>query len=392
MTSLKPNSEAELVDMVQDALARTTPLDVIGTATKKGLGRPMQTAATLDLSGFSEVTLYEPEELVITAGAGARLDDIRKLLDDKGQEFAFEPPDLSRLLGTQHSGTLGGMLACNLSGPRRLKAGAARDHILGIAGVSGRGEAFKGGGRVVKNVTGYDIPKLMASSYGTLAALTTVTFKALPKAESEETLVLEGLSDEAAVAAMSLAMQSSCEVSGAAHLPAALADGTPKTFLRLEGVSPSIAYRRDKLAKFVSAPASHLLGPDASRAQWIALRDVHPLSAPADRCIWRLSVPPMEGARIVAALAPRIEMDWFYDWAGGLVWLAVPPDADASAETIRAAVTSGHATLIRADEGLRGRTQVFHPQKPALAALASRVKASFDPLGIFNPGRMQTSG
>lgn len=388
MTSLKPKSEAELVDMVQDALAEKLPLDLIGTGTKKGLGRPMQTAATLDLSGFSQVQLYEPEELVITAGAGARLDDIRTLLDSKGQEFAFEPPDLSKLLGADHAGTLGGMLACNLSGPRRLKAGAARDHILGVAGVSGRGEAFKGGGRVVKNVTGYDIPKLMASSYGTLAALTTVTFKALPKAESEETLVLEGLSDADAVATMSLAMQSSCEVSGAAHLPAALADGIPKTFLRLEGVPPSITYRRDKLAKLVTAPATHLLAPDASRAQWSALRDVHPFGAPNDRCIWRLSVPPAEGARLVAELAQRVEMSWFYDWAGGLVWLAVPAAEDAAAASIRAAVTSGHATLIRGGEAVRGRIAVFQPQAPALAALARRVKASFDPIGIFNPGRM----
>ncbi|MFZ5675451.1 MAG: FAD-binding protein [Pseudomonadota bacterium] len=389
MTILKPNSEVELVDMVQDALARRTPLDLVGTATKRSLGRPMQTAATLDLSGFSEVALYEPEELVITAGAGARLDDVRNLLDDKGQEFAFEPPDLSRLLGAPHAGTLGGMLACNLAGPRRLKAGAARDHILGVAGVSGRGEAFKAGGRVVKNVTGYDLPKLMASSYGTLAALTTVTFKALPKAESEETLVLEGLADEDAVTAMSLAMQSSCEVSGAAHLPAALADGTSKTFLRLEGVPPSIAYRRDKLAKLLSAPASHLLATEASRAQWIALRDVHPLAAPGGRCVWRLSVPPVEGARVVATLKQRIEMSWFYDWGGGLVWLAVPPDKDASAAAIRAALPSGHATLIRADDSLRGRIAVFQPQAPALAALARRVKASFDPVGIFNPGRME---
>lgn len=389
MTSLKPATEAELVDMVQDALAQRTPLDLTGTGTKKGIGRPMQTAATLDLSGFSEITLYEPEELVITAGAGARLDDVRKLLDDKGQEFAFEPPDLSRLLGASHSGTLGGMLACNLCGPRRLKAGAARDHILGVAGVSGRGEAFKAGGRVVKNVTGYDLPKLMASSYGTLAALTTVTFKALPKAESEETLVLEGLSDEDAVAAMSLAMQSSCEVSGAAHLPAALADGASKTYLRLEGVPPSIAYRRDKLARLLTAPASHLLATEASRAQWAALRDVHPLATPDGRCVWRLSVAPTEGAKLVAALKPRIDLRWFYDWAGGLVWLAVLPENGASADVIRAALPSGHATLIRADESLRGQVPVFQPQAPALAALARRVKSSFDPVGIFNPGRMQ---
>jgi len=389
VTSLKPNSEAELVDIVQDALALKSPLDLIGTGTKRGVGRPMQTAATLDLSGFSEITLYEPEELVITAGAGARLDDIRKLLDEKGQEFAFEPPDLSKLLGAPHAGTLGGLLACNLSGPRRLKAGGARDHILGVAGVSGRGEAFKAGGRVVKNVTGYDIPKLMASSYGTLAALTTLTFKALPKAESEETLVLEGLSDQDAINAMSLAMQSSCEVSGAAHLPAAIADGTPKTFLRLEGVPPSIAYRRDKLARLVSAPASHLLAPELSRAQWIALRDVHPFNDAGDRCIWRLSVPPSDGARLVTALAQSIDMSWFYDWAGGLIWLAVPADTDACVEAIRAALPSGHATLIRAGEAMRGRIPVFQPQAPALAALARRVKASFDPMGILNPGRLQ---
>lgn len=392
MTTLKPSSEAELVDLVQDALAQKAPLDLIGTGTKRSLGRPMQTAATLDLSGFSQITLYEPEELVITAGAGARLDDIRRLLDDKGQEFAFEPPDLSKLLGAPHSGTLGGLLACNLSGPRRLKAGAARDHILGVAGVSGRGEAFKAGGRVVKNVTGYDIPKLMASSYGTLAALTSVTFKALPKAESEETLVLEGLGDGDAVAAMSLAMQSSCEVSGAAHLPAALADGVAKTFLRLEGVPPSIAYRRDKLMQLLMAPATNLLAAEPSRAQWIALRDVHPFCGGDDRCVWRLSVPPAEGARIVAALAERLDMSWFYDWAGGLIWLAVPATADASAGIVRAALGSGHATLIRAGEAVRASVPVFQPQTPALAALARRVKASFDPMGILNPGRMQATG
>ena len=233
MASFKPETEASLVDVVQAALADRTPLELIGNGTKAALGRPMQTAATLDLSNFSAVSLYEPEELVITAGAGTRLDEVRKLLDDKGQEFAFEPPDLSGLLGSAHAGTLGGMLACNLSGPRRLKAGAARDHILGVAGVSGRGEAFKAGGRVVKNVTGYDLAKLMAGSFGTLAALTMVTFKTLPRAEGEETLVIEGLSDEEAIAAMSLAMQSPCEVSAAAHLPQAVAKGVAMTLLRL---------------------------------------------------------------------------------------------------------------------------------------------------------------
>jgi len=387
---LKPESQTDLVDVVQKALADRMPLDLMGTGTKAGLGRPISAADTLDLSGFSAVSLYEPEELVITAGAGALLDDLRRLLDAKGQEFAFEPPDLSKLLGSIHSGTLGGMLACNLSGPRRLKAGAARDHILGVAGVSGRGEAFKAGGRVVKNVTGYDLAKLMAGSYGTLAALTSLTFKVLPKAESEETLVLEGLSDEAAVTAMSLAMQSSCEVSGAAHLPRGLAGVVPRTFLRLEGIAPSVAYRRDKLVKLVAAGAPHHVRSNAdSHAIWTNVRDVLPLADQSDRVVWRLSVPPADGARIVATLAHELDLRWFYDWAGGLIWLDLPPSQDASAGKVRSALTSGHATLIRAADTVRTYVEVFQPQASALAALAHRVKSAFDPTGIFNPGRMQ---
>ncbi len=390
MSSLRPESETDLVAVVQDALASKTPLELIGTATKRGLGRPMQTAATLDLSGFSAVSLYEPEELVITAGPGARLAEIKELISAKGQELAFEPPDLSRLLGSDHEGTLGGMLACNLSGPRRLKAGAARDHILGVAGVSGRGETFKAGGRVVKNVTGYDVPKLMAGSFGTLAALTSVTFKVLPKAESEETLVIEGLSDADAIAAMSLAMQSACEVSGAAHLPGALAGGAAKTFLRLEGVPPSIAYRRDKLIGILGSKAPiHRLETAESRAQWNTLRDVHPLADGQDRSVWRLSVPPAEGARITASLALEFEARWFYDWAGGLIWIDLPLSTDAAVLAIRGAVHEGHATLIRGPKTMRGAVPVLQPQPPALAALSRRVKAAFDPMGIFNPGRMQ---
>jgi glycolate oxidase FAD binding subunit len=389
LASFRPETEADLIDVVQEALAGTTPLELIGTGTKRGLGRPMQTAATLDLSGFSAVSLYEPEELVITAGAGARLDEIRTLISEHGQELAFEPPDLSRLLGSEHAGTLGGMLACNLSGPRRLKAGAARDHILSVAGVSGRGEAFKAGGRVVKNVTGYDLPKLMAGSFGTLAALTTLTFKVLPKAESEETLILEGLSDDDALAAMSRAMQSSCEVSGAAHLPGALAGGTAKTLLRLEGIPPSIAYRRDKLIAIMAGKAHRVLGSEASRAQWIAIRDVHPFAEGGDRCVWRLSVPASEGARVTAAFALKLEARWFYDWAGGLIWIEVPPKADAAASAIRAAIRQGHATLVRGPKPVRAAVRVLEPQADALAALSRRVKAAFDPMGIFNPGRMQ---
>jgi glycolate oxidase FAD binding subunit len=231
----------------------------------------------------------------------------------------------------------------------------------------------------------------MTGSFGTLAALTSITFKVLPRAEVEETLVLEGLSDAEAIAAMGLAMQSSCEVSAAAHLPGALAQGGAKTFLRLEGVSPSVAYRRDKLLGLVtSGKPHHLLGDDESRAAWIAIRDVHPLADHAERCLWRLSVPPADGARTVAAIASAHDMRWFYDWAGGLVWLDLPPSADASASLIRAAINEGHATLFRAGEAVRASVPVFQPQPLALAALARRVKHAFDPLGILNPGRMSS--
>ena len=379
---------AELAGAVEDAKAAKTPLELIGTGTKRKLGRPMQTAATLDLSGFSDVALYEPDELVITAGAGARLDDINALLESKGQAFAFEPPDLSRLLGSSHSGTLGGMLGVNLSGPRRIKAGACRDHVLGITGVSGRGEEFKAGGRVVKNVTGYDLPRLMANSYGTLAAITSLTFKVLPRPETEETLVLEGLSDEEAIKAMSLALQSSCEVAAAAHLPANIG-GMAQTLLRLEGVAPSVAYRRDMLAKLLGAfTRQSLLSRDDSRKQWIAIRDAHPFALPSDRFVWRLSVPPSEGAAVTARIVRMVDARWFYDWQGGLIWLDVPPSQDAHAPVIRSALTQGHATLIRAPGNVRANVPVFQPQSADLAALAARVKQSFDPLGLFNPGRM----
>jgi glycolate oxidase FAD binding subunit len=231
----------------------------------------------------------------------------------------------------------------------------------------------------------------MANSYGTLAAITSLTFKVLPRPETEETLVLEGLRDGDAIKAMSLAMQSSCEVAAAAHLPANIGGGMARTLLRLEGVGPSVAYRRDMLAKLLgSLGKQNLLARDESQKQWIAIRDVHPFALPSDRMIWRLSVPPAEGASVTAAIAQKIDARWFFDWAGGLIWLDVPSAEDAHAPTIRGAVTQGHAMLIRAPDHVRANVPVLQPQSANLAALAARVKHSFDPLGLFNPGRMVT--
>ncbi|MCB1377678.1 MAG: FAD-binding protein [Alphaproteobacteria bacterium] len=376
--SLKPSSEAELAEIID---ASDAPFEVTGTATKRGLGRPVQAARTLDLSGFTAVHAYEPEELILEAGAGATRTEIEALIDGRGQQFAFEPPDLSALLGSANAGTIGGMVACNLAGPRRIKAGAARDHVLGVRGVSGQGAIFKAGARVVKNVTGYDLPKLMTGSHGTLAAMTSITLKVLPKPETEETLVLTGLDDRTAVAAMSLAMQSSCEVSGAAHIPG------EATYLRLEGIAVSVADRRDTLARRLGRPVQ-VLAAQSSAAKWQSIRDGLPLADGTERQVWRLSVTPSEAPGIVATLRSKIDLRYYFDWAGGLVWLDVPPSDDASATVIRAACPRGHATLIRASAAVRSHVEVFQPQAAALAALSARVKASFDPRHLLNPGRM----
>ena len=371
----KPATETELAQLVAEA---SQPFEIIGTGTKRGLGRPLHDLNILDLAKFSAINAYEPEELILDVGAGSKLSVIEKLISAQGQYLAFEPPDYSRLLGSKHSGTMGGLLACNLSGPRRIKMGAARDHVLGLSAVSGRGEIFKAGARVVKNVTGYDVPKLMAGSYGTLAAFTSVIFKVLPKPETEETLMVAGLDDQAAVSAMSLAMQSSAEVSGAAHIPKL------GTFLRLEGIAPSVTYRRDTLVRLLGGKIEILNNKD-SQAQWKNIRDVMPLADDSERMVWKISVTPAMAPTIIAKLKSQFEFRYYFDWAGGLIWLDV---ATEESTRIRTAIGSGHATLMRAPDQMRSTLDIFQPQEAALAALSARVKTSFDPRAIFNPGRM----
>jgi glycolate oxidase FAD binding subunit len=398
--TLKPREAKEVEDAVAWAIAEGKPLEIAGRGSKRALGRPNQSDLTLDLSGLSGVTLYEPQELVLSARAGTPIAEVEKLVADNGQELAFEPMDYSALLGVARAGgTLGGVVAANLSGPRRIKAGAARDHFLGFTAVSGRGETFKSGGRVVKNVTGYDLCKVMAGSFGTLGAMTDITIKTLPAAESEETLIVRGLDDTAAAGAMARAMGSSCDVSGAGHIPGNLARRFsslpgPKsaTAFRLEGVAPSVAHRKDMLAALLKDfGAAELLERGASKIFWQSMRDVLPFAADGpskERVIWRVSTAPSRGHELAETLSTSAEM--IYDWAGGLIWLAVLPSDDGGASAIRRAVSAigGHATLIRAPAAIRAKVDVFQPQDSGNAALSRRLKESFDPKGILNPGRM----
>jgi glycolate oxidase FAD binding subunit len=399
----KPRDVADVEDAVRRALSQSIALEVVGRGSKRAIGRPAQSDMTLDLSGLSGVTLYEPEELVLSARAGTPIAEIETLVASRHQQLAFEPMDYGPLLGGRGGeGSIGGVLACNLSGPRRIKAGAARDHFLGFFAVSGRGEVFKSGGRVVKNVTGYDLCKLMAGSWGTLAAMTDVTIKTLPRPETEATVIVQGLADNAAIKAMAAAMGSACDVSGAAHLPARLAPlflgdfGSDRavTALRLEGVEPSVAHRVRALAGIL-APFGAPAVVDAVRTQrlWRAIRDVAAFAASGiygARPVWRISVAPSQGAEIGRAIAARADGEVFYDWAGGLIWAALSQSEDAGEAILRQIMSAsgGHATLVRAPAPLRAAVPVFEQEQGALAALTARVKESFDPKGVLNRGRM----
>ena len=402
---IKPSNQAQVQEAIAWAFAEEKPLEVRGTGSKKSLGQVTADLPVLDLSDLSGVSLYEPGELVLTAAAGTPIREIQQLLSDSNQRLAFEPMDMAAVLGGEPgAGTVGGVIACNLAGPRRISAGAARDHILGVKGVTGRGETFKSGGRVVKNVTGYDMSKLMTGSWGTLGALTEITLKVLPRPEKAWTLLLLGLDASDAVRALARAAGSSHEVSGLAHMPADTAAnsavsyiknaGSAVTAIRVEGPGPSVEHRikslRHELSDFGQMEELH---SHNSVGLWQEVRDVALLSA-TDQ-LWRLSVPPSEGANVAQAIQEKIpSVRVVYDLAGGLVWLTMPSRADAGHEIVRGAVsqTSGHAMLIRASEAVRGQVPVFQPQQAPVANLSRRIKEGLDPPGVFNPGRMVKEG
>jgi len=402
--TLKPETSEQVLDAVKWAAAEKAPLKVLGRGSKEGFGRPVEAPHVLDLSGLSGIGAYEPNELFMTASAATRISEIEAALRQNNQHMAFEPSDLGVLLGgAEVTGTIGGAIACNLGGPRRINAGAARDHFLGFSAISGRGEVFKSGGTVVKNVTGFDLSKLIAGSFGTLAVMTDVTFKVLPAPEKTRTVLAFGLSDPDAMKAMAQALGSSNEVSAAAHLPEGAAAASqvdyvsaacgPVTAVRLEGPGASVAHRCKAVRTIWQEFGCELeeLHSENSRTLWREIRDVALLKdeGPGHQ-MWRLSVPPMSGAGVVENLSADLAAQVLYDWAGGLIWLAVDAGPEAGAEPVRRAVAEagGHATLVRAAADVRAQVPVFEPQTGALADLTARIKAGFDPHGILNPGRM----
>jgi glycolate oxidase FAD binding subunit len=388
---LTPQSEEAAAEAVRGTIARQVPLVIRGAGTRSGLGRPVQAGETLSLAALSGVTLHEPAEMVISARAGTPLRVVEETLATKGQMLPFEPMDHRLIYGTTGDPTLGGVVAANVSGPRRVAIGAARDHLIGVRFVNGLGEIIKSGGRVMKNVTGLDLVKLQAGAHGTLGVLTEVTFKVIPRPESSLSLVFEGLSDQRAVAAMAAGLGSPFEVSAAAHIPAEVTGTAAQTVLRLENFVASLAYRAGELTKrLVEFGRPRVMEEVASQAFWLEVRDAAMLAEPHEAALWRLSVKATDAPALVARLREAYPaLRAFYDWGGGLIWAALPATGDAGAALIRSTIAGkGHATLLRAPDAMRAGVAVFEPEAAQVAALTRRIKASFDPLRLINPGRM----
>jgi glycolate oxidase FAD binding subunit len=399
--AIRPAAEWEVTTLISDAASRNKPLEIMGAGTKRVVGRAFQAVSLISTTSIKGITLYEPAELVMSARSGTPLEEIESELAKRSQTLPFEPLDLGPVVGSAPKrGTIGGVFATNLGGSRRIATGAPRDHLIGLRAVTGKGELMKSGGRVMKNVTGYDLARGLSGSWGTLAITTEVTFKVVPMPEQTATVVLHGLTDELAVEVMTQAMGTPYEVTGAVHIPSAMAArlktaevkgaGEALTALRLENFEAFVSYRAGKLRELFAPYGSvEVLGDGVSRQFWGELRQLSILQG-GNGPLWRISTAPKSGPKVVASVGRYMPVNAFYDGSGGLIWLEVPDSADAGATDIRRVIAQygGHATLIRADVSVRAAVDVFQPLEPGVERLTRGLKGAFDPVGILNPGRM----
>ena len=393
---LSPRDEQDVVDLVASFVSAGEPVEVSGFNTKRKLGRPVVAEKILRTGQLSGIRLYEPDEMVITAGAGTPLRDIEDLIGKWGQRLAFEPFDFPGLYGETGSGSIGGVIAVNASGPRRIAAGAARDHLLGFRAVNGHAKVFKSGGRVMKNVTGYDLSKLVSGSYGTLAVLTEVTLKVVPRPENEETVVFLGLDEPSGLRVLRQASGLHHEVSCLAYFPAGAMPNLGDlslTSLRLEGSSISVRSRREGLLSQLSDRTTEVVLLEETKssdfwreaARGAALKD---MNGP----LWKISAAPAKAWTLMMGLTEkRIPFaGHYFDWAGGLIWIALEGGAGPHADAVRDVVdgVKGHATLVRASDDERLSVPVFHPRPQALSMIYREIKNAFDPSHVLNRGRL----
>lgn len=398
---LRPAADWELKSILAQCGEQNLAVEVMGAGTKRAIGHPVAASGIISTASLRGISLYEPTELVMSARSGTPVSQIEVELASRGQMLPFEPLDYASALASRPGlQTIGAVFTTNNSGSRRITVGSARDHLIGVRGVNGRAELFKSGGRVMKNVTGYDVARGLAGSWGTLAVLTEVTFKVAPLPDDIATIVYAGLPDDLAIELMSLAMGTPYEVSGTVHLTPAHAARitTPPlaghksslTALRIENFMKSVRYRKRRLIEVLRAYGQPVeLDLEASLGFWGEMRRMA-FSPACDTILWRISTSPRKAAELVSTLRRHMPVEATFDWSGGLIWLEIPNCADAGAADIRRAVamSGGHATLIRASEAVRRDVDVFQPQAPGIETLSRGLKQAFDPLGLLNPGRM----
>ncbi len=390
-TTMRPTKPEDVASVVKDAILNGHKLDIRGNGTRTGYGNPVKADATLELGGLDQIEFYEPEELVIRLGPGVTLQTLQAAIAARGQYLPFEPPFWTGLYGADPArATIGGTMASALSGPRRLFTGAARDYILGIQGVNGQGEHFVAGGRTVKNVTGYDVSKLMVGSFGTIAALTSLTLKLWPAPPREQTLLFDATDLDADLVRTAEILRAPIAVSGAVRLE------TPQGWqlaFRIEGMQEGVAEHVAELTRRIDRPVAATLDDKDSAAFWTTIRELEPLSAAPDELIWRINLPVSQARGFIDVARQRGGLSrCFTDWGGAEIFCTTKPDTatDDAVSRFRALAKAcgGHATLIRAPDALRRSQGAFPPASDAIAALSARVRAAFDPMGLFSPGRM----
>lgn len=386
MMAHKPTSEEEVAEIVKAAAARKTTLEIVGGGTRQ-IGRPIQADAILSTSALTGITLFEPTELVVGAKAGTPVTEIQARLKENNLVLPFDPMDSRTLMQTDGEPTIGALAAANISGSKRVSAGAARDHLIGVRFVNGRGEIIKSGGRVMKDVTGLDLVKLQCGAYGTLGVLTEVVFKVLPASAQQVTLQFDGLTDTQALEVMTKALGSPFDISAAAHLPEGVSD-TAQTLLNVQGFATSVNYRCAQLSEmFEHFGTPQRIEGESQTTLWQRIGNCAFFTDPSDREVWKINISSSKALALLEEMKALPDVQYYLDWAGGLVWVSAPTGVES---TLRAVVDKqkAHALLMRASAERKAQIDVFQPLAAPLMTLTTNIKNSLDPQAILNPNRM----
>jgi glycolate oxidase FAD binding subunit len=395
----KPNTREEIAEIIRDCYKKNIPLEINGLQSKKKIGRNFQSEKTLDLSDYSGIIEYKPEELYIKVKSGTPIKEIISELDKNKQQLAFEPNDFGFIFsGSSNEGSIGGVISCNFSGSRRFKSGSARDHLLGFQGINGKGEIIKSGGTVVKNVTGYDLCKLLSGSFGTLTVLTELSIKILPKPETNKTLIINNPHLKKALEYLGATLSSSIDPSGGVFYPEyfrknfTFNDLTQEGALigvRVEGPSNSVNHRIERLCKELDVLKDEfsILDHEQSNIFWEKTRKLQVFNA-IKSSLLRIVVPISETFDVIQKLK-SYEINYFLDWGGSLIWLQVKEIDTKILKEIKDIIqkAQGYLTVIKIEEDMKASIDIFTVD-PIKYKISEKIKKSFDPKRILNPGKM----